>query len=48
MGHIVDRTNEHLGTSDAMIIRTRRRLINAAIALRDHGTVPPGVDDPQV
>ncbi len=48
MGHIVDRTIEHLGTSDAMIIRTRRRLINAAIALRDHGTVPPGVDDPQV
>jgi phthalate 4,5-dioxygenase len=48
MGHIVDRTIEHLGTSDAMIIRTRRRLINAAIALRDHGTVPPGVDDPEV
>jgi phthalate 4,5-dioxygenase len=48
MGHIVDRTIEHVGTSDAMIIRTRRRLINAAIALRDHGTVPPGIDDPQV
>lgn len=30
-----------------MIIRVRRRLIDAAIALRDHGTVPPGVDDPQ-
>jgi len=48
MGHVVDRTIEHLGTSDAMIIRTRRRLINAAIALRDHGVVPPGVDDPAV
>jgi hypothetical protein len=48
MGHVVDRTIEHLGTSDAMIIRTRRRLIDAAIALRDHGVVPPGVDDPQV
>jgi len=48
MGHVVDRTIEHLGTSDAMIIRTRRRLINAAIALRDRGIVPPGVDAPQV
>jgi phthalate 4,5-dioxygenase oxygenase subunit len=48
MGHIVDRAIEHLGTSDAMIIRTRRRLINAAVALRDHGTIPPGVDDPRV
>jgi len=47
MGHIVDRTEEHLGTADAMIIRTRRLLINAAKALRDHGTIPPGVDDPQ-
>ena len=47
MGHVVDRQREHLGTSDAMIIRVRRRLIDAAIALRDHGTVPPGVDDPQ-
>ena len=48
MGHVVDRTIEHLGTSDAMIIRVRRRLINAAKALRDHGTVPPGVDDPHI
>ena len=48
MGHVVDRQVEHLGTSDAMIIRVRRRLIDAAVALRDHGTVPPGVDDPQV
>ena len=31
-----------------MIIRTRRRLINAAKALREHGTVPPGVDEPWV
>ena len=27
MGAIMDRTNEHLGTSDSMIIRTRRRLL---------------------
>ncbi|MDA1035457.1 MAG: Rieske 2Fe-2S domain-containing protein, partial [Chloroflexi bacterium] len=48
MGHVVDRRNEHLGTSDAMIIGVRKRLIQAAKDLRDHGTVPPGVDDPDV
>ena len=31
-----------------MVIRTRRRAINAAKALRDNGEVPPGVDDPKV
>jgi len=48
MGAIYDRTNERLGTSDQMIIRTRKRLIDAARALRDTGKVPPGVDDPGV
>ena len=48
MGPIYDRTQEHLGTSDAMVIRTRRRAIQAARALRDGATVPPGVDDPTV
>ncbi|HEX6210775.1 MAG TPA: Rieske 2Fe-2S domain-containing protein [Methylomirabilota bacterium] len=43
-GPIVDRTGEHLGTSDSAIIRVRRRLLNAARALRDHGTPPPGRD----
>jgi phthalate 4,5-dioxygenase oxygenase subunit len=47
MGPIYDRTQEHLGTTDAMIIRSRHRLIAAAKALRDHGTVPPGVDNPE-
>jgi hypothetical protein len=46
MGPIFDRSQEHLGTSDAMIIRTRRRLIDAARALREQGAVPPGADDP--
>jgi phthalate 4,5-dioxygenase oxygenase subunit len=46
MGAIIDRTDEHLGSSDAMVIRTRRRVINAARALRDRGVVPPGVDEP--
>jgi hypothetical protein len=31
-----------------MIIRARRRVINAAKALRDGGVVPPGVDQPEV
>lgn len=45
MGPIVDRAKEHLGTSDRMIVLTRRRLMQAATALRDHGTVPPEVDE---
>jgi nitrite reductase/ring-hydroxylating ferredoxin subunit len=48
MGPIYKRWEEHLGTSDAMIIRTRRRLIDAARALRDNGTLPPGAEDPSV
>ncbi|TMQ19272.1 MAG: Rieske 2Fe-2S domain-containing protein [Candidatus Rokuibacteriota bacterium] len=48
MGPIVDRTQEHLASSDAMVIRTRRRVITAARALRDGGVVPPGVDRPEV
>jgi hypothetical protein len=31
-----------------MIIRTRRRLINAARALQDHGAAPPGLDEPEL
>jgi hypothetical protein len=48
MGPIYRRNNEHLGTSDAMIIRTRRRIIRSAVALRASGVIPPGVDDPRV
>jgi nitrite reductase/ring-hydroxylating ferredoxin subunit len=46
MGTIYERTQEHLGTTDAMVIRTRRRLINAAKAHMRDGTVPATVDDP--
>jgi phenylpropionate dioxygenase-like ring-hydroxylating dioxygenase large terminal subunit len=48
MGPIYKRYNEHLGTTDAMIIRTRRKLLAAAKALRDEGVLPPGVDSPEV
>jgi hypothetical protein len=47
MGRIQNRTTEHLGSADAMIIRVRRRLIEAARALEQYGTVPPGVDAPE-
>ena len=48
MGTIYNRSQEHLGTSDAMIIRARNRLIQAAEALQKEGIAPPGVDDPTV
>ena len=48
MGTIIDRSIEHLGSSDAMIIRTRRRLLRAAQALRQEDTIPPGVDAPEL
>jgi hypothetical protein len=47
MGEIYERTNEHLGTSDTMVIQVRRRLIQAAKELRDNGTIPPGVANPE-
>jgi phenylpropionate dioxygenase-like ring-hydroxylating dioxygenase large terminal subunit len=48
MGPIYDRSREHLGTTDQMIIRTRRKLIASARALRDQGIVPAGVDHPEI
>jgi phenylpropionate dioxygenase-like ring-hydroxylating dioxygenase large terminal subunit len=48
MGTIYDRTSERLGTSDVMVIRVRRRLIEAARAFADRGLTPPGVDNPAV
>jgi phthalate 4,5-dioxygenase len=47
MGPVYDRTQEHLGSSDAMVIRVRRRLIAAARALAQDGTVPCSVDSPE-
>jgi hypothetical protein len=45
MGPIYNRSREHLGTTDSMIIRTRRRWIAVARALQEQGILPPGVDD---
>jgi phenylpropionate dioxygenase-like ring-hydroxylating dioxygenase large terminal subunit len=48
MGTLLDRSAEHLGTSDVMVIRVRRRLIAAAKALQESGEIPPGADNPLV
>jgi phenylpropionate dioxygenase-like ring-hydroxylating dioxygenase large terminal subunit len=48
MGPIYPRTQEHLGTSDRMVILTRRRAIAAARALAEKGEVPACVDNPEL
>jgi hypothetical protein len=48
MGPIYDRTQEHLGSSDAMVIRVRRRLIACAKNLAETGALPPGAARPEV
>jgi phthalate 4,5-dioxygenase oxygenase subunit len=47
MGAIVDRTEEHLGTTDAAIIRMRRRLIQGANDLQE-GIEPYAASHPEV
>jgi phthalate 4,5-dioxygenase oxygenase subunit len=47
MGPIYDRTQERLGTSDLMIIRTRRTLIACVNAFKQ-GAPAPGVDQPEL
>jgi phthalate 4,5-dioxygenase len=47
MGPVVAHECEHLAASDLMIVRTRRRLLAAARALRETGARPPGADDPR-
>jgi hypothetical protein len=48
MGPITDHGFEHLAPSDQMVARTRRRLLQAARALRDKGVLPPGIEHPEV
>jgi phthalate 4,5-dioxygenase oxygenase subunit len=45
MGPIFDRTQEHLGTTDAMVIFVRRTLLAAADALQQRGRASANVDD---
>jgi nitrite reductase/ring-hydroxylating ferredoxin subunit len=46
MGPIYDRSKEHLGSSDSMVIQVRRRLLSVVRAFAETGATPPGVDDP--
>ena len=39
-----DRSLERLGRADVGIIRVRKRLLDAAVALRGRGVAPPGLD----
>jgi phthalate 4,5-dioxygenase len=48
MGPLVEHYFEHLAPSDQMITRTRRRLLMAARALHEDGTLPPGVESAEV
>ena len=48
MGTIYQRDHEHLGVTDSGIIRMRRLFVKYTKELRDHGTTPPGVDNPGV
>jgi phthalate 4,5-dioxygenase len=47
MGPIYDRRNEHLGASDAGVIKARLLWLRAARAMRDRGELPPGVNCPE-
>jgi phenylpropionate dioxygenase-like ring-hydroxylating dioxygenase large terminal subunit len=42
---LYDRTQEHLGTSDAMIIMMRNQLLKAVKHMEETGEAPPNVDD---
>jgi phthalate 4,5-dioxygenase oxygenase subunit len=44
MGPIMDRTKEHLTTTDNGIVAARNRLLRAMSALADKGVAPPGTD----
>jgi phenylpropionate dioxygenase-like ring-hydroxylating dioxygenase large terminal subunit len=45
---IYDRTQEHLCSSDAGIVMTRRLLLDSVAALREQDIKPAGVDNPDV
>jgi hypothetical protein len=47
MGPIVDRSQEHLTSTDAGIVMARRRLMRVAKALAEEGAPPPGTDPEQ-
>jgi phenylpropionate dioxygenase-like ring-hydroxylating dioxygenase large terminal subunit len=46
MGPVLDRSHEHLGSADVMVIRVRRRMLRALHAFVEKGVRPPGVGEP--
>jgi phenylpropionate dioxygenase-like ring-hydroxylating dioxygenase large terminal subunit len=48
MDPIIDRTKEHLASSDRMVMLTRRVLLKAARDYRDSGKLPAVLDDPSL
>ena len=48
MGATMNRTREHLGTTDMAIIKARQILLRAARALHEQGITPPGADQPEL
>ena len=46
MGPVIDRTHEHLGAIDAMIIQMRRKMMRSAQALLENGEAPSEIDNP--
>jgi phthalate 4,5-dioxygenase oxygenase subunit len=48
MGSLLDRSKEHLGTADVMVIRIRQRLLDVVRAHADEKLTPPGLDNPDV
>ncbi len=45
---IYDRSKEHLGSTDQMVIAVRRMMIRAAKQFRDEGVLPPNIDNDQL
>src|ERR1700712_1079673 len=48
MGPIVDRTREHLGSSDRMVIVTRRAMLKAIAEFQATGALPEVLDNPSL
>jgi hypothetical protein len=48
MGSVLDRSREHLGTADVMVMRIRQRLLDVVRAYANDKLTPPGLDDPSV
>ena len=48
MGPIVDRTREHLASSDRMVMLTRRALLKAVREYQASGTLPVVLDKPEL